>query len=204
MPGQDEIVIPIRLSDEEANRVLEAIRQRAGATGQAVQAAISGSPGGGREAGGFFDSLREKLLAYRREETQQARTSRFLAMEFQNVANAAGLSGTALQKVTQLFIGGLGIGLAVNALGMAVGYFRQLREEADKAEQSAFKAFDALRETATKLAAGEARARGDEMGGARIEAQAALNRLRREEVEVAAELAKKQREYFVNVDEEVV
>ncbi len=97
-----------------------------------------------------FSNLEQSLLGYRREQTQQQRTAGFLAREFGEIANAAGLSGKALDGVSRLFVegvaGGLGFGIALEAVKIGLGLLSDEFQESSKRNAEALartrKAFD--------------------------------------------------------------
>ncbi len=149
--------------------------------------------GQGVSLGRQFANLEKGLMGYRREQTQQQRTAGFLAREFGEFASAAGISSKAMQTLTGLFVegiaGGLGFGLALGSIKAAVGYFHDLDEAVRKTTEDAKKAADALGEAVAKTQAMEARAKGDELAAARIEANQKLLALDKQRADVARELA---------------
>src|SRR6266545_2856844 len=118
-----DIVLPVRLSTEEAEAVWRQLESRAHVSGQRTGQAFQEGAAGVEKAGGSFLTLRERLLAYRREETQQTRATRFFAQEFsQLIPVGADVAGTLSRLALVLGAGGV-FGIAIEGAKWAVESF---------------------------------------------------------------------------------
>jgi hypothetical protein len=83
-----------------------------------------------------FQGLEEGLMGFRREQTQQQRTTGFLVREFGSIASAAGVGGQAMRDFTSLLVegvaGGLGFGLALQAVMIGFSALNRIMEDAAK------------------------------------------------------------------------
>jgi hypothetical protein len=130
-----DIVLPIRLSTEEAERAWADMQEHARRSGRATAEAFDAGAKPLREAGGLFGDLREKMLAYRREETQQSRATRFFAQEFASLIPVGGEVSHNLSKLALVLGGGMGLGAALELAKWAIESFVEAERKA--AEMSA-------------------------------------------------------------------
>lgn len=147
-----DIVLPIKLSTEEAEQALVDFRQRAQASGQA---AAKGFDDGAKAAGGGAKTLIASLQEYRREQTQSSRAARFFANEVVSFVPGLNTAGAGVRGLASLLIegaaGGLGFGLALEGVKLAVG----LATEAMEAQAQELEKIRTLR-IAVAVAYGEA------------------------------------------------
>jgi hypothetical protein len=184
--ADEGIVIPVRLDDEEARRMWAQLQERFKNTPSPTVP----KPGAPDDPIGFFGNLREKLMAYRREEVQQARLTSFFAQQFGGLGQAVGISSGAIRTFTALAAQGFGIGLGIEVLRLGVSHFMELAAAAKKAKEEAQAAVVALLEQTARTEAALARLGGDEVGASRIETERKLTVNLDERKKVTAELAK--------------
>jgi hypothetical protein len=132
MAESDGLQIPVGFSLDEARAALKQLEEMARAAGQKVKVDLGdGAAKSAEKAASGFGSLAEKLQAYRREESQQTRTIRFLTGELQGMLPIGSKTAETLGRIGTIFAGGIGWGLAFEGVKFAIGKVVEKMNEAE-------------------------------------------------------------------------